>query len=162
MQRVRPVLIVLLDGSLEAADSDLFYGRARGTPVVLYGTRNSLPRLRDVAAKRSLPWFSMPTDRATLVRTMREALSATSTRSGRDRRTPTAHMSDDGTIIYCDREGREWQVYDRRAGERRTHRAFVNDAGEEWHYPLKSHEEADTSADALERQLAAAVRGRLD
>lgn len=158
VQRVRPVLIVLLDGSLEAADSDVFYARARGAAVLLFGTRSTLPHVREVAAKRGVLWFSMPTDRATLVRVMREAFSAASTRSGRDRRRPTAHTMDDGTIIYRDRDGREWQVYDRRTVERRAHRAFVNDAGEEWHYPLGSHEAADTSADTLERQLAAAVR----
>ena len=158
VQRVRPVLIVLLDGSLEAADSDVFYARARGAAVVLFGTRTTMPRVKEVSAKRGLPWFSMPTDRATLVRVMRDAFSEASTRSGRDRRRPTAHTMDDGTIIYRDRDGREWQVYDRRAGERRAHRAFVNDAGEEWHYPLETHEAGDTSADTLERQLASAVR----
>lgn len=158
VQRVRPVLIVILDGSLDAADSDVFHGRARGAGVVLFGTRSNLPHVREIAAKRGLLWFSMPTDRVTLVRVMREAFSASSTRSGQDRRRPTAHTMDDGTIIYRDRDGREWQVYDRRMGERRAHRAFVNDAGEEWHYPLELHEAADTSADALERQLANAVR----
>ena len=158
VQRVRPVLIVLLDGSLEAADSDVFYARARGPAIVLFGTRGNLPHVREVAAKRGLPWFSMPTDRATLVRVMRDAFSAASTRSGRDRRRPSAHTMDDGTIIYRDRDGREWQVYDRRMAERRAHRAFVNDAGEEWHYPLESYEASDTSADTLERQLANAVR----
>lgn len=158
VQRVRPVLIVLLDGSLEAADSDVFYARARGAAVVLFGTRGNLPHVREVAEKRGVLWFSMPTDRATLMRVMREAFSAASTRSGRDRRRPTAQTMEDGTIIYHDREGREWQVYDRRTAERRAHRAFVNDAGEEWHYPLESDEIPDTSADTLERQLAAAVR----
>jgi hypothetical protein len=158
VQRVRPVLIILLDGSLDAADSDVFYGRARGPTVVLFGTRTNLPHVKEVAAKRGLRWFSMPTDRATLVRVMREALSSTSTRSGQDRRRPTAHTMDDGTLIYRDRDGREWQVYDRRMGERRAHRAFVNDAGEEWHYPLESHEDADTSADTLEKQLANAIK----
>jgi hypothetical protein len=158
VQRVRPVLIILLDGSLEAADSDVFHGRARGATVVLFGTRNTLAHVKQVAEKRGLLWFSMPTDRATLVRAMREAFSAASTRSGRDRRRPTAHTMEDGTLIYRDRDGREWQVYDRRMAERRAHRAFVNDAGEEWHYPLESHEAGDTSADTLERQLRSAVR----
>jgi hypothetical protein len=158
VKRVRPVLIVLLDGSLEAADSDVFYALSRGAAVVLFGARGNLSNVRELATKRGLSWFSMPTDRATLVRVMREAFSTASMRSGRDRRRPTAHTMDDGTIIYRDRDGREWQVYDRRTGERRAHRAFVNDAGEEWHYPLESHEAADTSADTLERQLANAVR----
>lgn len=158
VQRVRPVLIILLDGSLDAADSDVFYGRARGAAVVLFGTRSNLPHVKEMAEKRGVLWFSMPTDRPTLSRVMREAVSAASMRSGHDRRRPRAHTMDDGTIIYRDRDGREWQVYDRRTGERRAHRAFINDAGEEWHYPLESHEASDTSADTLERQLAEAVR----
>ncbi|MGQ0714755.1 MAG: hypothetical protein ACT4PJ_13650 [Gemmatimonadaceae bacterium] len=163
VQRVRPVLIVLLDGSLEAAASDVFHARARGATVVLFGTGPALPRVRELAAERGLLWFSMPTDRATLVRVMRDAAAVTSKRSGRDRRQPAARKAADGTVIYHDREGREWQVYDRRTAERRAHRTFVNEAGEEWHYPLEPHETGDLSADTLERQLASAVRaGRLD
>ena len=158
VQRVRPVLIILMDGSLDAAASDVFHARAKGTAVVLFGTRSALPTVRELAAERGLLWFSMPTDRPTLVRAIREAIAAASTRSGRDRRRPTARQADDGTIIYCDRDGREWQVYDRRMGERRSHRAFVNKDGEEWHYPLEPHETEEISADVLERQLANAVR----
>jgi hypothetical protein len=100
----------------------------------------------------------MPTDRATLVRVLREAVAAASTRSGRDRRHPTTRDGGDGTIIYRDRAGREWQVYDRRTAERRAHRAFINEEGEEWRYALEPHEADEVSADALERQLANAVR----
>lgn len=158
VQRVRPVLIILLDGSLDAAASDVFHARAKGAAVVLFGTRDVLPNVRDLAAERGLLWFSMPTDRATLVRVLREAVAAASTRSGRDRRHPTARDGGDGAIIYRDREGREWQVYDRRTAERRAHRAFINEEGEEWHYALEPHEADEISADALERQLANAVR----
>jgi hypothetical protein len=85
-----------------------------------------------------------------------------------DRRSPQTYIGTDGILIYGDREGRRWHVYDRRAGERRAspgskglsgfYRAFVNEDGEEWHYDLRSDEIIDDTAFALERQLARAVR----
>jgi hypothetical protein len=162
---VRPFLVLLLDGALEAASSDVFHARLKETPVVLFATPKNEEAVRVVANERSLPWFTMPVNRETLVRAIREAAATTLTRSGRDRRHPTAHRGPDGTLIFRDREGREWQVYDRRAGERRAraagdngYRAFVNHAGEEWWYELSPHESVENSVDALERQLAAAIR----
>jgi hypothetical protein len=165
VRRVRPFLVLLLDGSFEEASSDVFHARLKGTPVVLFATPNSEGAVRAVANQRRLPWFTMPVNRETLVRVIREASVAATTRSGRDRRHPTAHRAPDGTLIFRDREGGEWQVYDRRAGERRArsagdngYRAFVNHAGEEWWYELAPNEAAENSVAALERQLAAAVR----
>jgi hypothetical protein len=165
IRRVRPLLVLLLDGAFEEASSDVFHARLKGTPVVLFATPKNEGAVRTVANDRSLPWFTMPVDRQTLARAIREAAATTVTRSGRDRRHPTAHRAPDGTLIFRDREGREWQVYDRRAGERRAraagdngYRAFVNHAGEEWWYELSPHEAVENSVDALERQLAAAIR----
>ena len=165
VRRVRPFLVLLLDGAFDEAASDVFHARLKGTPVVLFATPQTEAAVRAVANDRRLPWFTMPVNRETLVRAIREASAATITRSGRDRRHPSAHRAPDGTLIFRDREGGEWQVYDRRAGERRAqsaggngYRAFVNHAGEEWWYELAPDESAENSADALERQLAAAVR----
>ena len=165
VRRVRPFLVLLLDGALEEASSDVFHARLKGTPVVLFGTPSNEAAVRVVANERGLTWFTMPVNRETLVRAVREAAATTVTRSGRDRRLPTAHRAADGTLIFRDREGREWQVYDRRAGERRArsagdngYRAFVNHEGEEWWYELAPHETVENSVDALERQLAAAIR----
>lgn len=165
VRRVRPFLVLLLDGAFEEASSDVFHARLKGTPVVLFATPHTAAAVRVVANDRGLLWFTMPVTRETLVRVIREASASTITRSGRDRRHPSAHRALDGTLIFRDREGGEWQVYDRRAGERRArlagdngYRAFVNHAGEEWWYELAPDESAEDSVDALERQLAAAVR----
>ena len=165
VRRVRPFLVLLLDGAFEEASSDVFHARLKGTPVVLFATPHTEAAVRAVANDRRLPWFTMPVDRETLLRVIREASASTITRSGRDRRHPSAHRTPDGTLIFRDRAGDEWQVYDRRAGERRArsaggngYRAFVNHAGEEWWYELAPDESAENSVDALERQLAAAVR----
>ncbi len=165
VRRVRPFLVLLLDGDFEEASSDVFHARLKGVPVVLFATPRNEGTVRTLANERNLPWFTMPVDRETLVRVVREAAASIVTRSGHDRRHPTAHRAPDGTLIFRDREGREWQVYDRRAGERRArsagdngYRAFVNHAGEEWWYELAPHEAVENSVDALERQLAAAMR----
>jgi hypothetical protein len=161
VRRVRPALVILLDGSLEAAVSDVFHARTKGTPLILFGTPATAGRVRGVALERRLPWFTMPVDRATVSRLIQEAVASGDVRSGGDRRRPSARQARDGTLIYRDRAGREWQVYDRRVRERRkaeAYRAFVNDAGEEWRYELSEEEAEDTSVAALERQLAAAVR----
>jgi hypothetical protein len=161
VRRVRPVLVILLDGSLDAASSDVFHARTKGTPVILFATPATTGRIRALALERRLPWFTLPVDRATITRLIQEAVAGGGVRSGRDRRRPSARQAPDGTLIYRDREGREWQVYDRRIGERRkaeAYRAFVNDAGEEWRYELSDGEAGETSAGALERQLAAAVK----
>lgn len=165
VRRVRPFLVLLLDGAFEEAASDVFHARLKGIPVVLFATPSNEAAVRTVANQRNLPWFTMPVDRETLVRAIREAAASLVTRSGQDRRHPTAHRTPDGILIFRDRAGREWQVYDRRAGERRArsagdngYRAFVNHAGEEWWYELAPHEAVENSVDALERQLAAAMR----
>lgn len=85
-----------------------------------------------------------------------------------DRRAPITYTSPDGVLIFGDRHGREWRVYDRRSGERRGsrifgqasgyYRAFVSLEGEEWRYELRAEEVIDETAVALERQLANATR----
>lgn len=165
VRRTRPALVILLEVSLEAARSDVFHARAKGTPVVLFGPPYAAAEVRALAAERQLCSFVMPVDRATLRRVIQEAIAPETTRSGRDRRRPSAREGVGGTVIFRDREGAEWLVYDRRGGDRRGHalvetqvRAFVNDAGEEWSYELPSEEAADVSPGMLERQLARALK----
>lgn len=163
--RVRPFLILMLDGSFDDARSDVFHARLKGTPVVLFATPRTEATVRVVANERRLPWFTMPVELETLGRIVREALASSVPRSGRDRRHPSAHRAADGTLIFRDRNGSEWQVYDRRGGDRRSqsgggadYRAFVNDVGEEWWYQLSAIDAEEETAAALERQLAAAVK----
>lgn len=165
VRRVRPVLVILIDGSLEAAASDVFHARTKGTPVILFGTPRTAASVRALAEARRLRWFTMPVDRASLTGAIRDAVPSSAPRSGRDRRRPSVRQGPDGMLIFRDREGSKWQVYDRRAGERRAraagengYRAFVNDAGEEWRYELTGAEARKKSAVALERQLAGAVK----
>lgn len=166
VRRARPSFAILLEVSLDAAASDVFHARAKGTPVILFGPPPAAAEVRGLAKERGLRWFVMPVDRATLTRVIREAVGSDTTRSGQDRRRPSARQGVGGTVIFRDREGSEWLVYDRRGADRRGHglsethvRAFVNDAGEEWRYELSSHEVADVSPGTLERQLARALKG---
>lgn len=88
--------------------------------------------------------------------------------SGGDRRSPHTSTAPDGTLIFGDRYGRRWQVYDRRSGERRASRVpgtpsgfdrvFINDAGEAWYYELRAEELIDETPYTLERQLASASK----
>ena len=146
VRRVRPVLVILVDGSLDAAASDVFHARTKGTPMILFGTPATAERVRGLALERALAWFTVPVERAAVTRLIQEAVASGTVRSGRDRRRPSARQASDGTLIYRDRDGRTWQVYDRRVGERRkaeAYRAFVNDAGEEWRYELSESEAAE-------------------
>jgi len=165
LRRVRPFLVLLLDGAFEEANSDVFHARLKGIPVVLFAAPSNEAEVRAIANARGIPWFTMPVDRETLSRVVREAVASGATRSGHDRRQPSARRAPDGTLIFRDRHGSEWQVYDRRAGDRRSHsdvkdgyRTFVNDEGHEWVYQLAPHEGEENSVAALERQLASAVR----
>ena len=85
-----------------------------------------------------------------------------------ERRSPHTYTGPDGVLMFGDRYGRQWRVYDRRSGERRSsrifgqasgyYRAFVSLEGEEWRYELRAEEIIDETAVALERQLATAIR----
>ena len=165
LRRVRPFLVLLLDGAFEEANSDVFHARLKGTPVVLFGAPDTEGTVRAMANARGIAWFTMPVDRQTLARVVREAIASGATRSGHDRREPSARRAPDGTLIFRDRHGSEWHVYDRRGEDRRGHpegedgyRTFVNHRGDEWVYELAPHETGENSVAALERQLASAVR----
>ena len=86
---------------------------------------------------------------------------------GAERRAPHTSTGPGGVLLFGDRYGREWQVFDRRSGERRGSRTlgqtsgfdrvFVDEDGEEWWYELRAEELIDETAHTLERQLAVAV-----
>jgi hypothetical protein len=165
LRRTRPVLVLLLDGAFDEANSDVFHARLKGVPLVLFAAPSAEAEVRAIANTRGIPWFTMPVDRQTLARVVREAVAAGATRSGHERRQPSARRAPDGTLIFRDRHGSEWHVYDRRTRDRRSYsgaqngyRAFVNHEGHEWVYEIAPHEAAENSVDALERQLASAVR----
>ena len=172
MARIKPLLVILLDGELETARSDLFFARARrrGVRVVLFKTPGSHTDVRALAEARSIDWISLPVDRAMLARLIGDGTAVTRGRGDR-RAEPNVAMSSDGALIYQDRRGDRWVVYDRRGAVRRaadrddlagdaepSYRAFVNERGEEWRVPLPIGEPLAVTAEALEGQLAEAVR----
>ena len=72
IRRLRPPLIVMLDGQLDAAGSDLFYARAAaaGARVVLFSEPLAAEEIRAVARQRHLAFVAMPADRAALARVL--------------------------------------------------------------------------------------------
>jgi CheY-like chemotaxis protein len=164
LARVRPLFVVLLDGSLRAARSDLFFGRAAQRRVglaVLSGPEGDAG-LAAWARERDVPCFDVPTGTDQFARVIEAAVESQWWRSGRDRRSPRAERADDGGLTLVDRAGRRWRVYDRRgsarrappvpdesdagpaqatlarppAGAARAVRVFVSDTGTEWVCPL--------------------------
>lgn len=75
IRRLRPPLIVMLDGQLDAASSDLFYARAAAARarVVLFSEPLAAEKIRAAARRRTLPYVAMPVDRATLGRVLAAA-----------------------------------------------------------------------------------------
>jgi DNA-binding NtrC family response regulator len=73
--RLRPPLIVLLDGTLDTAGSDLFHARAaaRGSRVVLFSEPPAAHEVRAIARRRDIAYVSMPVDRSTLGGVLRRA-----------------------------------------------------------------------------------------
>lgn len=72
IRRLRPPLVVMLDGELEAARSDLFYARAAasGARVVLFSEPVAAEQVRGVARARQIPFVAMPIDRESLGRAL--------------------------------------------------------------------------------------------
>lgn len=170
LARVKPLLVVLVDHALDVAKSDLFLARAarRQVGVVLFGTKASATPSA-WAESRRVPWFRMPVDGATLRHAIDESTSGFRLlRTDVDRRRHRTETDADGTLIYHDRSGRRWHVYDRRSGDRRQHpstapdasgngdRTFVNEAGEQWRVVMRPGDFLDESPAALEQQLARA------
>jgi hypothetical protein len=170
--RIKPILVVLLDGDMEAAKSDLFFARAnrRGVRVVLFKPPGNPLDVQSLAEARSLDWFSLPIDRGTLARII-GGKPMIARRTGDRRSSETPSVAADGALTFRDRKGRQWLIYDRRGGPRRaanrdgeppaveeSYRAFVSDDGEEWRYPLRADEPLLVTVAALERQLAQATR----
>jgi hypothetical protein len=170
LARVRPLLVVLIDQALDVARSDLFLARAarHQIGVVVFGAQDGGSGQAAWAQSRRVPWFRMPGDGAELRRAIEASIGSFRLwRTDVERRRPRTETAADGTLIYHDRAGRRWQVYDRRSGvDRRQsdtpagsgHRAFVSEAGEEWRVEMAATDFLDESPAALEKQLARATR----
>jgi len=122
LARARPVLVVLIDDTLEAARSDVFFARAaqQRAPIAIFPGKGSRRELMARIGERGIPYFEIPTDAADLARVIRTAASTTWWKRNAERRTlPAAEHPDDGGLFFVDRAGRRWRVFDRRGSERR-------------------------------------------
>jgi len=69
LARLRPPVVIVLDGELEAARSDLFFARAAraGARVVLFAPPADGGTVAALARARGLAYFTMPCDRESLL-----------------------------------------------------------------------------------------------
>jgi len=165
IERVRPLFVVLLDGSMQAAESDLFYARAARQRVALavFGTsaRTSFPQ---GALRRGIPCAPLPTELDKLEALLDAAAATRWWERSERRRTPVVEKGIDGALVLVDEQGRRWRVLDRRGSERRqstqpsggAQRLFVAEDGTTRVYPLDGEEEAPCTGVELARQLARA------
>jgi hypothetical protein len=183
LARVRPLLVIVLDGTLDSARSDLFFAQAakRRVGIVLFGGREQATTVAALAQARGVQWFEAPIGVADFQRVLGAAASSDWWKGGGERRgaqprrepAPATDQTPDGTLVFLDRDGRRWLVYDRRGSDRRQgerraddrvqapepdRRLFVNESGETWECTLTDGEVDERSPAALERQLARAAR----
>ncbi len=166
LARARPVLVVLIDDTLEAARSDVFFARAaqQRSPMAVFPGRTSRRELMARIGERGIPYFEIPTDAADLARVIRIAAATTWWKRGSDRRAlPAAEHADEGELFFVDRSGRRWQVYDRRGSDRRRSdgnahvtRVFVSE-GDSVATALVESEIGALSASDLEEQFLRAT-----
>ena len=76
LARLRAPIVVCADCEIPEVQSDLFYARVARSKarVVIFGTPGSEDRMKELAARRALHYFVLPTDRATLARVLDTAL----------------------------------------------------------------------------------------
>lgn len=166
LARARPMLVVLIDDTLEAARSDVFFARAaqQRAPITIFPGRGSRRELMDRIGERGIPYFEIPTDAADLARVIRTAAASTWWKRNADRRAlPAAERADEGGLFFVDRAGRRWQVHDRRGSDRRqaagdgvVTRIFVSE-GDSVSTHLGEGEVHELSPSDLERQFLRAT-----
>jgi len=167
LARVRPTLVVLIDDTLDAARSDVFFARAaqRRVALAVFPGRTSRREQKTRIGERGIPYFELPTDAADLARVIRTAASTAWWKRNADRRAlPAAEREREGGLFFVDRAGRRWQVYDRRGSERRQRgegdgevtRLFVSE-GESLVTSLSGDEVDALSVADLERQFLRAT-----
>src|SRR5690242_17701921 len=137
LARARPVLVVLMDDTLEAARSDVFFARAaqQKAALAIFPGKGSRRELMARIGERGIPYFEIPSDAADLARVIRTAAATSWWKRSADRRAlPAAERAGDDGLYFVDRAGRRWQVFDRRGSERRhaegngvVTRVFVSD-----------------------------------
>ena len=168
LARARPLVVVLIDDTLEAARSDVFFARAaqQRAPIAIFPGKTSRRELMTRFGERGIPYFDIPSEAADLARVIRTAASTTWWKRNTDRRAlPAAEHPDEGGLFFVDRAGRRWQVFDRRGSDRRqaigegpVTRVFVSD-GESVAVRLGDGDVDSQSVGDLERQFLQATPG---
>src|SRR3954471_4991015 len=132
LQRIRPLLVVLLDSSLDASRSDLFFAQAakRRVGLVMIGDRDGAGSLAAMAQSRGIPCLELPADFQQFREALRAGAETKWWRSGGDRRSAqrgprTAPRQEGGAgtaandaLVFLDDAGHRWFVYDRRGADR--------------------------------------------
>jgi DNA-binding NtrC family response regulator len=87
LARLRAPIVVCVDCEIPEVQSDLFFARvARSSArVVLFGAPGAERRMKELAARRSLHYFLLPTDRASLARVLDAALQQNQASPSRQR-----------------------------------------------------------------------------
>ena len=165
LTRVKPLIAILLDAVTDESESDLFLARARkkGVHLLLFGGAATVNGRRAWAEARGIPVYSLPDQVASL----EEAIKRIAAGAGKSTRTferrGKAKIS--GPLVFDDRSGKRWSVYDRRSADRRQHsvdREFVSDSGEVRHCHIDEDEAAQTSKEALLEQLERSLSEKRD
>ena len=170
LARVKPVLVLLIDGEYEEALRDLLIARAakRGIGVALFGSGSTATDDAGPvwAERHGIRFFHLPVDLESFGRVLDQAARrGTAERRAVERRVaPAVDRALDGTLLFFDDLGKPWYVYDRRAGDRRfekqeakrSYRSFVSPDGVERRCELDEVEFAARKPDALGAQLARA------
>lgn len=165
--RLRPLAVLLVDASIDAARSDLFFAIAarHGVRIAVFGDDRRARSLAEIAGHRRIPWFTIPPTLDELTVAINAAAGDRRVSRQPDRRAPSAVTAVDGTRILSDPEGTRWMVYDRRvATDRRavsdsSTRVFISDAGELRELGV-SATDLEVSAASLHGQLARATNQR--
>jgi hypothetical protein len=134
LARVRPLAVILMEGSSTTAGSQLFVVRARrrGARVMLFGHPASIAPLKEWAAQHDIDAFALPEELERLQDALDGQHPERMTARQGDRRAPL-QRNPDGSLHFQDAAGTRWTVYDRRTGDRRAGgvtREFVSDEGE--------------------------------
>lgn len=164
IQRVRPVMVVLIDVALETAQSDLLFALAarRGVGIVVFGADYYGRRIAEIAAQRRAPWFVIPPDLADLSLAVDAAMGQASPMTGDRRLPPQSSVTPDGAHVLRDTGGARWMVYDRRQSARDDvpaplQRVFVHATGRSKIYDIRGLESTQPSAARLQEQLEGAI-----
>jgi hypothetical protein len=163
LERVKPLVAVLIDLAEGEGASDLFASRAArlGVPLFVFGRSGVIDAHKDWIRERRVRAFALPEQIADLESAIEGVIpDAVRPRAVSDRRGETGRRPD-GALDFTDAQGVHWMVYDRRGPDRRNRvdRRFVSDAGEVRQCSITEQEARLVSPATLNEQLSRATAG---